>query len=140
MSKLTPQQYQDKYARRLKAATADITQGIANVTVAPTSLAAAKSDKMLANLTASVQSGRWANALNKVTLQQWKDQATNVGVNRIAAGVDAAKQKSIDFATQLLPAVDAAVAKIQGMPDLTVEDNINRMTTYIRQMATFHKT
>jgi hypothetical protein len=95
---------------------------------------------MLANLTASVQSGRWANALNKVTLQQWKDQATNVGVNRIAAGVDAAKQKSIDFATQLLPAVDAAVAKIQGMPDLTVEDNINRMTTYIRQMATFHKT
>jgi hypothetical protein len=95
---------------------------------------------MLTKLTAAVQGGAWAAGLNKVTLQQWKDQTTNVGVNRIAAGIDAAAPKVIAFATQLLPAVDAAVAKIKSMPDTTLEDNINRVSVYLRQMGTFKKT
>lgn len=139
MSKLTPSEFQAKHAKNLKGAISDMTAGINRVTEAPTKKAAAASAKMLANLSESVTSGRWAGALNRVTLEEWRAKMITKGVPRVSGGIDAAAEKVIDFATQLLPAVDAAVNKVRTMPDLTLEDNIGRMTTYIREMAKFHK-
>lgn len=135
MARLTAQEFQEKHARRLSGAIEDVRKGIARVTVNPCELAAAKQEKMLANLTASVQSGVWARGLRRVSLEQWKAQATNVGVGRIATGITAAKDKVIAFAEQLLPHIDAGIAKIKALPDISLEDNINRMTTFIRHMA-----
>lgn len=140
MSKLTPQEYQEKHARRLTAASDDVRKGIARVTVNPCELAAAKQDKMLQNLTASVQSGKWAAGLKRVTLQQWQDRATNVGVARIASGIAAAKDKVIAFAEQLLPHIDAGQAKLKTMPDITLEDSIARMVSFTRHMSEFKRT
>jgi hypothetical protein len=140
MARLTAQEFQEKHARRLSAAVEDVRKGIDKVTVNPCEQAAAKADKMLANLTASVQDGRWAGGLRRVSLEQWKDKAKNIGVGRIASGIVGAKEKVIAFAEQLLPHIDAQVAKIKGMSDITLEDNINRMTTFIRGMASFKRT
>lgn len=140
MSKLTPEQYQEKHARRLTAASEDVRQGIARVTENPCALAAKKQDKMLQNLTAAVQSGKWAAGLNRVTLEQWKERATNVGVARIASGIAAAKTKVIAFAEQLLPHIDAGQSKIKTMPDITLEDNIARMVSFTRHMSNFKRT
>jgi len=139
MAKLTAQEFQDKHNRRLKASLDDVRKGIAKVSVAPTQQAAKKQDKMLMKLTAKVQDGTWARRLNNVSLADWQDKATNIGVNRISGGIDAAANKVTDFATQLLPAVDAAQAKVKSMPDVTLEDSINRMTTFIREMSKFKK-
>jgi len=140
MAKLTAIEFQEKHARRLKAATEDVRKGIDRVTVNPCELAAGKQDKMLMNLTASVQSGKWANGLKRVTLEDWKRKARDVGVNRIAAGIDAAKDKVVSFAEELLPHIDRQKAKIASMPDVTLDDNIGRMTTFIRGMAEFKRT
>ncbi len=140
MAKLTAAEFQDKHARRLKAAVEDVRKGIDKVTESPTEKAAAKQDKMLTNLTASVQSGKWAKGLKRVSLEDWKKKARDVGVNRIAAGIDAAKDKVIGFAEQLLPYIDRQKAAIAGMPDVTLDDNINRMNTFIRGMAQFTRT
>lgn len=140
MSRLTAQQFQEKHARRLSAAVEDVRAGINRVTVNPCELAAAKQEKMLAGITEAVNSGRWAGGLRRVSLEQWKTAAINVGVGRISSGINAAKDKVIAFAEQLLPHIDAQVAKIKALPDLTLEDNINRMTTFIRGMATFKRT
>lgn len=140
MAKLTPQQFQEKHARRLTAAVQDVKAGIDRVTVNPCELAAAKQDKMLANLTAAVNDGRWAAGLKRVTLEQWKAKARDVGAGRIAAGITAAKDKVIAFAEQLLPHIDAGQAKIANMPDITLEDNIGRMVEFTRHMATFKRT
>jgi len=139
MARLTAIEFQEKHARRLSAAVEDVRKGIAKVTVNPCEQAAAKQDKMLANLTASIQDGSWAAGLRRVSLEAWKDKATNVGVNRIAGGIAAAKVKVIAFAEQLLPHIDAQIAKIKNMPDITLEDNIGRMTTFIRGMADFKR-
>jgi len=139
MARVTPDEFVEKHARRLKGALEDVRAGIQKVNVAPTQKAAAKKDKMLTNLTKSVNDGTWETRLKKVTLEQWKSKAADVGVNRIPAGIDAARDKVRDFASQLLPAVDAARSKISNMPDVTLEDNINRMTTYIREMSKFKK-
>jgi len=140
MAKLTPAEFQEKHARRLTAAIEDVKKGIDRVTVNPCELAAAKQTKMLTNLTAAVNDGRWAAGLKRVSLEDWKSKARDVGANRIAAGINAAKAKVVAFAEQLLPHIDAGQAKIKTMPDITLEDNIARMTDFIRHMATFKRT
>jgi len=135
MAKLTPQEFQEKHARRLKASVEDVRRGIDRVTESPTAKAAAKQDKMLTNLTASVNSGKWAAGLKRVSLEDWKKKTRDVGVNRIAAGIDAAAPKVVAFAEDLLPHIERGQEKIKGMSDVTLDDNINRMTTFIRHMS-----
>ena len=135
MAKLTAAQFQEKHARRLKGSVEDVRQGIDRVTESPTEKAAAKQDKMLTNLTAAVNTGKWAAGLKRVSLEQWKKQTRDIGVNRIAAGIDGAKEKVIAFAEDLLPHIDRGLEKIKGMPDTTLDDNINRMTSFVRHMA-----
>lgn len=139
MTKLNAAQAQEKHARRLKAAVEDIRQGIDRVTESPTEAAAAKADKMLTNLTASVQNGKWASGLRRVSLDEWKRKARDVGVNRIASGIDAAADKTRAFYDELLPHVDRGREKIKGMPDTTLDDNLNRMVAYARHMAEFRR-
>ncbi len=139
MSKLTPQQAQDKLARRLKGATEDIRQGVARVTTAPGIQAAAKTDKMRQNILAAIDSGKWAERTKSVTVEDWKSKMSDKGIPRIAAGIDAAKDKTIDFFSQLLPFQDNLASKVNSMPDLTLEDNLNRMTTFVRGMAQFRR-
>ena len=139
MARLTASQFQEKHARRLKASTEDVRRGIDNVTESPTDKAAAKQDKMLQNLTAAVSSGKWAAGLKRVSLDEWKRKARDVGVNRIAQGIDAAKDKVTAFASDLLPFIDRAKAEIANLPDTTLDDNINRMNTFIRRMAQFRR-
>jgi len=140
MATLTATEFQEKHARRLKGAVEDMRRGIDRVTESPTEKAAAKQDKMLSNLTAAVQSGKWAAGLKRVSLEDWKKKARDVGVNRVAAGIDAAKDKVTEFAAELLPYIDRQKSKLAAMPDITLDDNINRMTSFIRGMADFKRT
>lgn len=139
MAKLTPAEFVEKHSRRLKASVEDVRRGIDRVTESPTEKAAAKQDKMLTNLTAAVSSGKWAAGLKRVSLEDWKRKARDVGVNRIAAGIDAAAPKVQAFAEELLPHIDRGKDKIKGMPDVTLDDNINRMVAFSRHMATMKR-
>jgi hypothetical protein len=140
MARLTAVEFQEKHARRLSAAIEDVRKGIDKVTENPCELAAAKKDKMLANLTAAVNDGSWERGLRRVSLEQWKDKAKNVGVGRIASGINAARDKVIAFAEQLLPHIDAGQAKLSKLADITLEDNILRCNEFIRHMASFKRT
>ena len=139
MAKLTPEQFREKHARRLKASVEDIRTGVARVTESPTAKAASKVDKMRTNLLKALDSGKWASRLKAVSLEEWKTKTIDVGINRIAAGIDAAAAKVENFASQLLPFQDKLKNDIARMPDVTLEDNIARMTTFIRGMAKFTK-
>lgn len=59
------------------------------------------------------------------------------GVQRVAQGADAAKGKMTSFMAELLPYQDSVKAEIDNLPDLTLEDSANRMTTWMRRMAAF---
>lgn len=139
MVKITAEDFVEKHARRLKAATPDMRAGVEKVTESPTAKAAAKMDKMRAHWLEKLDDGTMAARLKAVTLEDWKSKMLTKGVGRVAEGIDQAHDKVLNFAQQLLPAVAAAQAKVKGLPDLTLEDSINRMTTYIRDMAKFRK-
>lgn len=140
MAKLTAREFQEKHARRLKGSVEDVRRGIDRVTENPCEKAAAKADKMLTNLTRAVTDGKWQAGLARVTLEEWKRKAKDVGVNRIAAGIDAASDKVVAFAEQLLPHIDRGQERIKAMPDVTLDDNINRASTFMRHMAEFRRT
>lgn len=137
MAKLTPQQAREKHARNLKASVPDITIGVGNVTEAPGAKAAAQADKMLTNLTEAVRSGKWARRVGAVSLEAWKADMLNKGVGRIASGIDGAGDKVEAFFEQLFPYQDTLQRKLDVMPDLTLEDSINRMVTWVRGMSEF---
>ncbi len=139
MAKLTAAEFQEKHARRLKGSIPDIQRGVEKVTVSPTSKAADKQEKMKQKLIARIDDGTWAARLRKVTLEEWKQKTLTKGIGRISQGIDEAKAKVIDFAGQLLPHIDKVKADIAKLPDVTLEDSINRMTTFVRGMAKFRK-
>ena len=139
MARLTPAEFQEKHARRLKAAVDDMRKGIEGVTTSPTGKAASKVDKMRTNIVASIDSGKWAAGLNRVTLEEWKDKMINKGLNRVAGGIDGAAVKTTAFAAELLPHIDRGIETIKKLPDTTLEDNIGRMTSFIRHMSKFKR-
>jgi len=139
MSKLTPAEFQEKHARRLKGAIDDMRKGIEGVSQSPPGKAALKVDKMRTNILASIDSGKWAAGLNRVSLEEWKDKMINKGLNRVAGGIDGAAAKTTAFAAELLPHIDRGIETIKKLPDTTLEDNIGRMTTFVRHMAKFKR-
>jgi len=139
VARVTPSEFAEKHNRRLKAALPDMEAGIKKVAKAPTEQAAAKQEKMKQRLIARIDDGTWANRLRAVGLEEWREKAITKGIPRVSAGIDAAREKVENFASQLLPHIDAGRAAIEKMPDITLEDSINRMSTFVRHMAKFKK-
>lgn len=139
MARVTPEEFQEKHARRLKGALDDMRRGVEKVTVAPGALAAKKQEKMKARLNEKIDDGTWAARVSGVPLEEWKSKMVEKGISRVSGGIDAAADKVTDFAKQLLPHIDTVVSKVQKMPDLTLEDSISRMNTFVREMAKFRK-
>lgn len=137
--KLNPQQFREKHARRLKAAVDDIRLGVERVTKAPGGLAAAKKDKWIQNLQKTETVEKWARRTAAVTLEDWKEKMLTKGVGRIAAGVDGAAAKVEDFAEKLIAHQNSGLTQIEQMPDLTLEDSIQRASAWIRHMSNFKR-
>jgi len=139
MAKVTPDEFVEKHARRLKGAIDDMRRGVERVSSSPTSAAAAKKDKMRMNINASIDSGKWERGLRRVTLDEWKTKMVNKGLARVAGGIDEAAPKVRSFAADVLPFIDTLKNVVDKMPDTTLEDSINRMSTFIRGMAKFQR-
>lgn len=125
----------EKWNRNIKNAVTDIQAGIDRVTESPMTKAVAKQDKMKANLVKAIDNGSWANGMNKVTLSDWKTKTkTKVG-ERLGSGADAAMSKRKAFDNWLVNRINAVLPNINQMPDMTLQDSINRMTTMVTHMA-----
>lgn len=135
-----PQTVADKWARRVAGSTQDVIDGVNAVRVNPAEQAIAKKAKLLQNFTAAVQDGRWERGLRKTTLDSWRQAMIQKGVSRIAQGAEAAKPKMASFMAELLPYQETVASEIASMPDLTLEDSIQRMTAWTRRMSQFTKT
>lgn len=135
--KVTAAELAEKWNRRIKGAGEDIRRGVEKVTENPAVKAVAAKAKMLARLTEAVTSGKWERGLNRVTLADWKSAMTDLGIGRIPAGADRAVPKVREFAGELIAHENAGLVQIDGMPDVTLEDSIQRMTTWVRHMSEF---
>ena len=139
MAKLSPTEAAEKWARNTKGATQDMRRGIERVTEAPGMKAAEKVNKMRAGVLAALDDGTWEENVAAVSLQDWKKDMIDKGVGRVAAGVDGAQGKQSDFYSQLFDHQEGIARELEGMPDLTLEDGIDRAVHQMRRMSEFKK-
>jgi len=132
-------QYQEKHARRLKAALEDMRTGVNRVDEAPGVAAAAAVDKMRTRLVEAIDNGKWARRVSAVSLQEWQGKMINKGIPRVSAGIDAAAEKVRTFATQLIDHENRVLTEVERLPNVTLEDSIVRATTWIRRMSEFER-
>ena len=135
MAKMSGQEFAEKWARRTSQAVPDYVQGVNRTEVAPGVLAAKQKDKMKAKINLAIDSGKWGRNVAAVPLSDWQRAATEKGAQRIGAGVSEATNKQAEFGEKLMRVVDAGQAKIANMPSTSLEENISRMTAFIRHMA-----
>lgn len=139
MPKIRPEEAAEKWARRTQTAVPDYVAGVQRVTESPTAKAAAKKNKMLQKVTEAIQSGKWEQALQRVSLEDWRQATLSKGQQRIAAGVQAAQGKMQEFMADLFSFQERLQAEVHRMPDLTIEDSVNRAVAWIRGMTKFRR-
>lgn len=137
--RVTPQQFREKHAANLKASLQYMRDGVNRVTEAPGVKAAAAQAKMRQNLIDAIDTGKWARRVESVTLAEWKTAMIDKGVGRVAAGIDGSAAKVEAFARDLIDHENALMGQVETMPDVTLEDSIQRATTWIRGMAEFRR-
>jgi len=137
MARLTPDQAAQKWSRNLSGSGEDIKQGVSNVTVAPGVLAARNVEAWFANVTAAKD--KWARRVASVPLADWQNAMINVGVPRIAQGAQAKQGKYSAFANEFYPFLDRVTAQTRNLPNVTLEDRINRMVTQARAVSQFKR-
>tara|TARA_Y100000310_G_C20490456_1_gene718911 strand:- start:465 stop:896 length:432 start_codon:yes stop_codon:yes gene_type:complete len=139
MGSLTPKEITAKHAKRLRESAEEIRTGVNRVTESPTEKAALKVDKMRAKIIESIDNGKWARRLRDVSLEQWKKAMLDKGIGRIPAGIESAAPKVEAFYAELMPHIASVKKDLEGMADITIEDSILRMATFIRGMAKFER-
>ena len=125
----------EKWGRNLKHSVPDIQKGLDNVTEAPSAKAIEKQDKMLTNLTESVNNGTWAARLGRVSLAEWKEKTKKKVAERMSGGVDGAMGKRKEFDNYLVAELNSILPEIANMEDLTLEDSVARVRKLMEHMA-----
>lgn len=135
MAKLTADQAAAKWAANLAGSTARVQAGIQAVTTAP-GQGAARQKAVWAQNVAAAQD-KWATRVAAVPLSDWQAAAITKGVPRIAGGATAAQPKMQQFYAQLLPYINSGVSSLPARGSL--DQNINRLTAWVRYMSSFQK-
>jgi len=132
-----PQAATQKWVSGLSAATDRMSQGAMAVTKAPGQAAAAAADKWLQRVTQA--KAKFAANVSAVSLQEWQQAYTQIGIPRVAQGAQAKQAKVQNFMEQFLPYLARGVQQIDQMPSVTLEDGIARATAMIRYNSKFKK-
>jgi len=91
--------------------------------------AIAAQPKLLTNFQQAVSSGRWASKLAAVGNAGWK-QATLAKASNYATGIVAGESKYQQAMQTWLPLIMSAAASVQGMPNTSFQDSLNRMSAF----------
>ena len=115
---------------RTTAAVPEYVQGVNRVSTAPGEQAAAQADAYIAGVQAALN--KWKRNVASVSLADWKDRAANIGGPRIAAGVNAAMEKTLRATERNFQNIDNALA---GLPPRgNFEQNVQRMTQFVTRL------
>ncbi len=131
----TPEEAAAAWARNLSSAGDRITRGVQAVTTAPGQAAARQKAVYQANVAAATD--KWASRVASVSLPEWQQAMLDKGAPRIAQGAQAAQPKMAAFMGQLLPHIAQQVSALPARGGL--DQNINRMTQFVRGMSKFQR-
>lgn len=135
--RVTPEQATQKWLTNIGSATDRMKQGALGVQKAPGAAAAAAADKWLQRVQQSKD--KFRTNVGRVSLQQWQDAYINVGIPRVSQGAQAKQAKYSQAMADFLPYLSQGVAKIDAMPNVTLQDSIARATAMIQHNAAYRR-
>jgi hypothetical protein len=124
-----------KWLTNLTAAQTSMKTGAMAVQTSPGLLASQAADKWLNRVTAAKQ--KFITNSANVTLQQWQNAYTNIGISRAIQGAQSKQSNVTAFQNQFLPYLQQGVAKIDAMPKNTLQDGVARAVAMINYNAQF---
>jgi hypothetical protein len=104
-------------------------EGVQNTQVDVVGRAIAAQPKLLQNFQQAVTSGHWARRLSDRGTAGWK-AATVAKASNYATGIAAGVDDYQRAMQQWLPIIQSAAASVQGMPNQSFQDSLNRMTAF----------
>ena len=125
-----------KWTSKTSASQQDYVDGVQGTQKDPTQLAINNQQRLLANFTASVNSGKWANKLRAVGKGGWQ-QAVADKASNFSTGVNAATGKVATAFAPLLQFENNLQQQVESMPNVTDTDRENRMLAWVRGMRTY---
>ena len=125
-----------KWTSKTAAAQQDYVDGVNATQKDPTQLAINNQQRLLANFTAAINSGKWANKLRAVGKQGWQTAVTDKASN-FSTGVNAATAKVAASFAPLLQFENNLQQQVEAMPNVTDTDRENRMLAWVRGMRTY---
>jgi len=131
---LSPETITKHWADGMKAAIPKMRDGVDALEVNPCELAVKQVEKLRTNWLKSIDDGTWQENLGRISLDQWKDSFKDIGLPRIAKGVEQAMPKRAEFDRYLVETLNKILPKIADMADLTIEDSIARVRALIEYM------
>lgn len=139
MVRATPQQYAERLIAGVANNAEKIRSGVESVTDSPMEKAAGKKDKWIQGIQDAAANGKWERGLRRVSLNEWKASFINKGIQNMQTGVRNARPKMEAFAEEFFPHLEKIQAKVASMPDVTLEDRLQRMMENARGIAGFKR-
>lgn len=127
MAKLTPEQIVEKQLRNSSNAVADYRAGVRGTRKDPMRRAIDNLEKMKQNFIEAIDNGVVEDGLNAVTLQEWKEVTSTKGGDRYFPGMQASKNKLLEFQRAIAPVRERISAEIDAMPNTTFDQRMARM-------------
>lgn len=131
----TADEISQAWGSNLKSAVPKMQAGVDRVDVNPCEEAVKQQDKMKANLVRSIDEGRWANGLSKVSKTDWQSVTKAKISSNLASGVDSSMPKRRKFDSWLVSTLNTVLPEIADMPSMTTQDNINKAVAYMTSMS-----
>ncbi len=136
MSYLSAQEIADKQISGVSNNVDSYRKGVRATKKNPMQLAVAALPKMKANFNKAIDDGRVKEGFESVSMGEWQDKTAGIGADRIASGVEAARQTIVEFHTQLKSHQDNILRELESMPAVTKEDSRKRMLHNFDRMGT----
>ncbi|HVE35379.1 MAG TPA: hypothetical protein VNC18_17570 [Gemmatimonadaceae bacterium] len=118
-----------RYVAGASQGQARFVEGVQNTQKDPTALAIAAQNKMLANVTAAITSGKYARGLSRVGKQGWIT-ATVAKAANYSVGVQAGASKYEQAIGPVLQQIASLQSQINQMPNGSFQDSIARMVAF----------
>lgn len=129
----------DKQISRVSNAVQDYKDGVEAVTESPGKAAVRKKEKFKQNLMEAINNGKWEENTAATDLDDWKARTAGKGADRLVAGLEDSREKTIKFREELIAFQNTVKAKLDAMPDTTPEQRDAKVLANIREMRKFKR-
>lgn len=102
-------------------------EGIDGVTTHPGQLAAQQQEKMKSNVVAAIESGLWAQRVQRGTVGDWKTRTKAKGASRLSTGAQASMDKYTEAANKMAPVWEQIKVECQSMPSNTMAEKLAKV-------------